>query len=211
MKQTFLTKLFKIIPFLRRKFYIRYNRFHFKAIGVIYGKNLSVYNKVYVHGCGVVCIGDNLRFRSGNGINPISKNICGEIMSQYKDSVIEIGDNVGISSACIWCAKKISIGNNVNIGGDCLIIDTDAHPHNYLQRRYEYRRKTGEREYAKLIPSAPIKICDDVWIGARCQILKGVTIGERSIIAAGSVVVKDIPSNVVAGGNPCKIIKKIIE
>lgn len=211
MKLSIFSRLFQIIPALRRRFYIRYNRFYFKAIGVEYGKNLRVYNKVYVHGSGVVNIGDNLRFSSGDGINPISRNIRGEILVQYKDSVIEIGDNVGISSACIRSVNHITIGNNVNIGGDCLIIDTDAHPHDYLQRRYEYRRKTGKEEYAKLIPSAPITIGDDVWIGARCQILKGVSIGERSIIAAGSIVTRDIPADVVAGGNPCKVIRKINE
>ena len=60
-----------------------------------------------------------------------------------------------------------------------------------------------------MIPSAPINIEDDVWIGARCQILKGVHIGARSIIAAGSIVTKDIPSDVVAGGNPCRVIRSL--
>ena len=50
---------------------------------------------------------------------------------------------------------------------------------------------------------------DDVWIGARCIILKGVTIGERSVIGAGSVVVSDIPADCIAAGNPCKVIRSI--
>lgn len=121
---------------------------------------------------------------------------------------ILIGNNVGISSACLWAQTKISIGNNVNIGADCLIIDTDAHPHDYLIRRRGSVKVFGTSNYLKNIPSSPIIIDDDVWIGARCIILKGVHIGARSIIAAGSIVVKDIPSDCVAGGNPCVLINR---
>jgi len=88
----------------------------------------------------------------------------------------------------------------------------DTHPHNYIKRRrgYEFTvSELTERELAELNPSAPIIIEDDVWIGARCQVLKGVTIGARSIIAAGSVVTKDIPCDVIAGGVPCKVIREI--
>lgn len=59
------------------------------------------------------------------------------------------------------------------------------------------------------IKSAPITIEDDVWIGAHCIILKGVTIGARSIIGAGSVVTKSIPPDCIAAGNPCKIISRM--
>ena len=57
--------------------------------------------------------------------------------------------------------------------------------------------------------SAPVVIEDDVWVGAHCIILKGVTIGARSIIGAGSVVTKSIPADCVAAGNPCKVIKNL--
>lgn len=177
-------------------------------IGVRYGKNLKMYNKVYVHGEGELIIGNDFLFISGNGINPIARNIEGEIFVK-RGGMIEIGDRVGISSSTIWAGKRITIGNDVNVGADCIIIDTDAHPHDYLQRRKDYRKKVGNEEYEKLIPSAAITICDDVWLGARCQVLKGVTIGARSIIAAGSIVTKDIPADVIAGGNPCRVIREI--
>ena len=70
-------------------------------------------------------------------------------------------------------------------------------------------KQAGLESYRRTILSAPIVIEDDVWIGARSIILKGVHIGARSIIAAGSVVTKDIPSDVIAGGNPCKVIREI--
>ena len=104
---------------------------------------------------------------------------------------------------------RVNIGNNVNIGGDCLIIDSDAHPHDFIKRRREYAYTVDQETFFKEIPSAPITIDNDCWIGARCIILKGVHIGARSIIAAGSIVTKDIPSDCIAAGNPAKILKKI--
>lgn len=104
---------------------------------------------------------------------------------------------------CIRAKQYIKIGNNVNIGGDCILLDTDAHNMNYKIRR----KRDGED--GRTANSAPIIIEDDVLIGARCIILKGVTIGAHSVIAAGSIVTKSIPKDCVAGGNPCKIIKNI--
>lgn len=204
-----LRKIFRIYPKLRTIFYRHYNKLLFWACGIDYGRNLRVYNKVYVLGRGQVTIGDDFLFQSGDSINPICKNIRGAIYTVTPESRIEIGDRVGISSACLWAKEKITIGNDVNIGGDCLIMDNDAHSHDYLQRRGDYTKKVGQEDYLKTIPVAPIQIDDDVWIGARCQILKGVHIGARSIIAAGSVVTSDIPADVIAGGNPCKVIRRI--
>ena len=90
---------------------------------------------------------------------------------------------------------KISFGNNVQIGPNCGFY-TSGHP---IDK--ETRRKV---EFAK-----PIVVGNDVWIGGNVCVMPGVTIGDNTIIGAGSVVTKDIPSNVVAVGNPCKIIKEI--
>lgn len=186
---------------------IYWNRFLFLMLGVNYGKRLRVHNKVYVLGKGQISIGDDFHFTSGDCLNPICRNIRGVLYVPFKESKIEIGDGVGMSSTCIWAKEHIIIGNNVNIGGDCLIIDNDAHPHFYKFRRLNYERNLEKDEYYKNIPSEPIEIEDDVWIGARCQILKGVRIGARSIIGAGSIVTKDIPEDCIAGGNPCKVIR----
>lgn len=192
-----------------RFFYKRWNKIYFKLLGIDYGSNLVVYNKVYVRGQGHISIGDDLTFTSGDNVNPICRNIRGSLYTFLETSKIEIGNRVGISSACIWSQDSIRIGNDVNIGADCLIIDNDAHSHNFADRRWDLVKDLSHDELSKFIPSAPIEIDDDVWIGTRCQILKGVHIGARSIIAAGSVVTKDIPADVVAGGNPCKVIKKM--
>lgn len=200
-------KFLRVFSKMKSVIYIYYNRVLFKLIGVKYGKNLKVFNKVYVLGKGNITIGDDFVFTSGDCINPICRNIRGSMYTMAQEARIEIGDRVGISSICLWAKKRITIGNDVNIGGECLVLDNDAHPINYAERRQKYERENGIDVYYEKIGSAPITIDDDVWIGARCQILKGVHIGARSIIAAGSIVTKDIPADCIAGGNPCKVIR----
>ena len=112
---------------------------------------------------------------------------------------LAIGNDVGMSSTRMWIHDSIKIGNHVKIGGCVLMTDTDAHPIDFMARR-------SSNEGTK---SAPIVIEDDVWIGAHSIILKGVTIGARSIIGAGSVVTKSIPADCVAAGNPCRVIKNL--
>ena len=200
-------KLFRILPALKRIFYIYLNRLYFYLIGIKFGKNLRVHNKVYVRGKGIITIGDDFHLTSDDCLNPICRNLRAVLFVPQKESKIIIGNNVGMSSVCLWAQKGIMIGDNVNIGGDCLIMDSDAHPIDYMHRRDSFIQEFGQIEYESKIHSCPIIIEEDVWIGARCQILKGVKIGARSIIAAGSIVTKDIPSDVIAGGNPARIIK----
>ena len=204
-----MRRFFYILPNLRILFYKFYNKLYFRANGVRFGRRMCVCNKVYLQGIGHVTIGDDLLFTSGDSLNPICRNVRGCINTMSADACIEVGDRVGISSACLWAKERITIGNDVNIGGDCIIIDHDAHPLHYLQRRSAFVNEVGLESYRRTILSAPIVIEDDVWIGARSIILKGVHIGARSIIAAGSVVTKDIPSDVIAGGNPCQVIRII--
>lgn len=208
--KSFVYKLFRCKDVLIKDLYRRWNKLYFKLIGIKYGAGLNVSNKIYILGAGKINIGKNFAFSSGGCINPVCRNLRGVMNVDTTESSIEIGDNVGISSSCLWAKERISIGNNVNIGGDSIIIDNDAHPHDYLKRHRDYVRSVGAEEYYKSIPTSPIIIEDDVWIGARCLILKGAHIGARSIIAAGSVVTSHIPSDVMAGGNPCKVIKSLI-
>ena len=88
-----------------------------------------------------------------------------------------------------------------------MILDTDVHQLDYLARRGV--RVSDKVDDITTVQSAPITIEDDVWIGANCQILKGVTIGARSIIGAGSVVTKSIPADCIAAGNPCRVIRTL--
>ena len=196
-----LNKLYRIPRKIRMYFYIISNRFMFWISNVHYGKNMQVFNKISLlkEASATISIGNNLIFTSGEAFNPLCRNIRGCIYAAEK-AKIQIGDNVEISSACIWANRSITIGNNVKIGGDCILIDTDAHSLNHIMRR----NIITDTEDAQ---SRPISIEDDVLIGTRCIILKGVVIGARSIIGAGSVVTSSIPTDCIAAGNPCKVIR----
>lgn len=171
---------------------------------------MLIYNQLYLikHPTASICIGDNFVFTSGEAFNPLCRNIRGCIYA-CKNAEIYIGNNVGISSACLWAKEKIEIGNNVKIGGDCILMDTDAHSLDFRIRNSQQTNEQGEVIDTILANSKPIIIEDDVLIGTRCIILKGVTIGARSIIGSGSIVTKDIPRDCIAAGNPCKVIKFI--
>lgn len=150
---------------------------------------------------GKLIIGNNFRCVSGCCYNPIARNIRTSFCTE-ENAIIEIGDNVGISSSSIWAFERITIGNNVNIGADCIIMDSDAHSLNYEDRREGKLDKQNRK-------TRPIIIEDDVLIGTRSIILKGVTIGARSIIGAGSVVTCSIPSDEIWAGNPARFVKKL--
>ena len=114
-------------------------------------------------------------------------------------SNITIGKNFYSNYNCtILDGGKVTIGDNAFIAPNC-VISTAGHA-------IDARQRAQGLEIA-----LPITIGDDVWIGANVSILPGVTIGSNTIIGAGSVVNKDIPSGVIAAGNPCKIIRKITE
>ena len=108
---------------------------------------------------------------------------------------IVIGDDVGMSGCTITAATSVTIGNHVLLGSGCLITDSDAHPVNPEERRAGYGGA-----------SRPIVIEDDVFIGARAIILKGVTIGKGCVVGAGAVVAKSVPPYSVVVGNPAKVV-----
>lgn len=110
---------------------------------------------------------------------------------------IEIGENFYSNhNLVILDCAKVKFGKNVFIGPNCSFY-TAEHP-------LDYKTRIKGLEYAK-----PITIGDNVWFGGSVTVVSGVKIGNNSVIGAGSVVTKDIPSDVVAAGNPCKVIKHL--
>jgi acetyltransferase-like isoleucine patch superfamily enzyme len=112
---------------------------------------------------------------------------------------IKIGKNTGVSGASIASMKYIEIGEDCLIGANVIIVDNDFHPVNPKNRRFS-KDNIGCKE---------VIIKNNVFIGANSMVLKGVTIGENSVIAAGSIVTKDVEANAVYGGNPCVKIRKL--
>lgn len=131
--------------------------------------------------------------------NPIGiNNRCMFIV--YENAQISIGSNVGISQSTLVAHANITIGDNVKIGGGTCIYTSDFHSLNA-----NIRRTKNDMKSRKI---SPVKIGNDVFIGAKCIILKGVEIGDRSIIGAGSVVTRNIPKDEIWAGNPARFIKK---
>ena len=116
--------------------------------------------------------------------------------SQPELGELTIGDYVLISPGVrISAAESITIGNSVMIANGVYI--TDADWHGVYDRSQRAQAVT------------PVIIHDNVWLGDRCAVLKGVTIGENSIVAANAVVVKNVPANVVVAGNPAQVVKRL--
>lgn len=117
---------------------------------------------------------------------------------------ISIGENTFINTNCMLLDNnKITIGNNVLIAPNVQIY-TASHP---LKASERIITKKNHAPY--VTSSKPVVIEDNVWIGGNTVILPGVTIGSNTTIGAGSVVTKNIPSNVLAFGNPCKVQKQL--
>lgn len=176
-----------------------YNLLRINLYGIKHGRNCVIHGRLYINlfSSANVELGNNLYISSGWGVNALCANKRGMIYATH-NATITIGDNVGMSSPVLWSHERISIGNHVKLGGNCILIDTDSHNLDYKIRRGQYT------DWGK---SAPIVIEDDVFIGMNCIVLKGVTIGARSIIAAGSIVTKSIPADCIAAGNPAKVIR----
>lgn len=128
------------------------------------------------------------RYNSWGVIQPVI------IKARRPGCLIRIGDDVGLSGCTITAIKKIMVGNKVLVGSGVIIADNDAHSINPECRRY-----------SKEITSEPVIIKDNVFIGARAMILKGVTVGTGAVVGAGSVVTRDVPDYAIVAGNPARV------
>ena len=160
-------------------------------------KNFRVRGPLGLSAGGMISIGDNVTIVNDSEFNRAGINHPTQLVAAPSASLI-IGNNTGISGASIYSEERIEIGEYVLIGANCHIYDTDFHPLDWKERRASGRPAT-----------APVVIEDDVWLAANVTVLKGVTIGARTVIAAGSVVTRDIPPGVLAAGSPAKVIKKL--
>lgn len=144
----------------------------------------------------------------------------GNYIFETNQGFISIGNRVHIGGSTFISRNSIVIEDDVTIAWDCLFYDHNSHSVKWSERRYDTEQEykdisSGLSPIANknwdIVKSAPIHICTKAWIGTGCKILKGVTIGEGAIVAAGSVVTKDVPAWCVVAGNPAQIVKKVVE
>lgn len=122
--------------------------------------------------------------------------------------LIVVGDESILVGAVFMCAERIQIGNRVVVSYNVTIADSDFHPKDPLLRKADAIANApyGDRSRRPSIVSKPVIVGDGAWIGIGAIILKGVTIGARARICAGSVVTTDVPAGVAVAGNPARMI-----
>lgn len=165
----------------------------FLAQCATYGDDISVDRVPYINGTPRIELGSNIRVSGLINIAASSKGT----------PTLVIGDGVFIGHGTSFAvAERISIGKYASIAGGCYIADTEGHSH-YNPQKPIWEVPAGDGDVS------PVTIEDGVQISRNVMILKGVTIGARSVIGAGSVVRSDIPPDSIVMGNPARVVKKM--
>jgi maltose O-acetyltransferase len=178
--------------YLRRFLWLEKGRHRQLVVGEYVRLNVPV----RAEGEGTLIIGNHNAF----GYGPAPRLGTGEILLQARNpnARIVIGEaNMFSNNVSIVANQQITIGDRCAIGDLVSIYDCDFHEINPATRY----RSDGQTK--------PVHIGNNVWLGSRVIVLKGVTIGDNSVIAAASVVTKSIPANCIAAGNPAKVIRLI--
>lgn len=176
---------------------------------VIKSKKVALAKNVRFYGCPLISsstdfsieIGENCVICSSSRMTALGVNHPVILRTLTPGAKIVIGKNVGISGATICASSYIEIGDECLLGANVIVLDTDFHTVQPLRRRFN-------ADWAEIGSKRTI-IERNVFVGANAIILKGVRVGENSVIGAGSVVVTDVPPNTVFGGNPAKRISNL--
>jgi acetyltransferase-like isoleucine patch superfamily enzyme len=161
-------------------------------------------------------LGSNARIRNIRGdvdkiVVGAHSRILGELLTFAHGGDIRIGEWCYVGEgARIWSAASIDIGDRVLISHSVNIFDNLTHPLRASARHDQIRHiftRGHPREIS--LDESPVRICNDAWIGACAIVLRGVTVGECSIVAAGAVVTKDVPAFSIVAGNPAVLVREI--
>ena len=147
-----------------------------------------------------ILIGEECTFRSAFTSNLVGLNHGCAISTHSENAKIEIDNRCGLSGAIVAANESIRLGEHVLCGANTLITDFDWHAID-----------PDDRLAGKNVLSAPIVIDDNVWLGLNCLVLKGVHIGKNTVVGANSVVTKSLPADVIAAGNPARVIRSLHE
>lgn len=166
------------------------------------GKHVKFYRtpSIYIAKGGALHISDNVALNSDNYRYHLNMHSRCKLLIDRPGGQITIGENTRIHGSCVHAYESITIGRNCLIAANCQIFDGNGHDLSF--------DNVSNRIYTVGV-SKPVIIEDNVWLGTNVVVLPGVTIGQGSVISANSVVHKDIPQMVIAGGNPIQIIKKM--
>jgi acetyltransferase-like isoleucine patch superfamily enzyme len=193
-------KEMKLYTWLRNTVLAGINQFSIAHRKVQVGSGIKMYGLCGFGGQkGAIRIGDGTTLRSGYA----GGNMVGEgklRLTAFQGEGISIGKNCGISNSLIVSKAGVAIEDDVLIGGGCRLYDSDFH-----SLSYEARMGGEDTGYVSL----PIRIQRGAFIGAHTIILKGVTVGEKSVIGAGSVVAKSVPAGECWAGNPARKIRDL--
>ena len=146
-----------------------------------------------------ISLGSDVTLDSSTRANPLGGSYPCVLRTMTSTARLSLGDRVGLSSSVIVAGNSIEIGEGTIFGAGAMVFDNDFHA---LGPEFSWLT-----EYSK--NSKPVKIGRGCFIGARSLILKGVTLGDRVVIGAGSVVTKDVPAYSIAAGNPARIVGTI--
>lgn len=190
-------KLFGLFSSLRRTLETWLLRLNLRIRGIPYGKNLRG-NHCKIQAWGKIELADDVQLWS----YPDGEAYRTCLLTWQSTASIRIGSNCMLNGTVIHSRSEVVIGDNCMFGAGTVVLDSDFHSTNM--------NPTIRREQLQAV-DRPVVIGNNVWVGRNVIILKGVHIGDNSIIAAGSVVIKNIPSNQVFGGNPARFIKELKE
>lgn len=170
--------------------------------GVIFGRGLSAIGApvVGLYPFSEICLGEKVTLISESFATALGVNHPVVLRTMAPGSKIIIGNRVGISGGSICASRLIEIGHDTLLGANVMITDTDFHS---LCPAY----RSGHTH--PTIGVSPVSIGKRVLIGTNATVLKGVTVGDNSVIGAGSVVTGNIPTNCIAAGNPCRVIRML--
>jgi acetyltransferase-like isoleucine patch superfamily enzyme len=186
---------------LRRRLTWPLVRLQFAWHGIDWRRDWRIFGRPILqkHRGSRIDIGDGLTLRSWPRSNPLAPTHPVVLSTRSADAEIVIGDDCGFTGTTLVADASIRIGNRVLVGGNASIVDTDFHP----------LTPEGRSEDINAGTSRPIEIGDNVFIGMNSLILKGVTVGDGSVVGAGSVVSRDVPPHTIVAGNPATVVKEL--